>query len=41
MNAFVTTNDYMKLWKLKTTLTQDDRELVMEADCREYLDPLY
>lgn len=41
LNEFISTKDYSKLWKLKTTLKQDGREIEMEADCRDYLDALY
>ena len=34
---FVSTADYSDLWMLRTTLTQDSNEIVMEADCTDYL----
>lgn len=36
-SEFVSTPDYKKLWKLRTTLSQDGRTIEMEADCRDYL----
>lgn len=29
-----------QFWKLKTTLTQNDQDIVLEADCRGYLNYL-
>ena len=34
---FVTTSDYSEFWKLRTRITQDGREMMMEADCRNSL----
>lgn len=39
-NEFVSTDDYETFWKLRTTLTQDNNEIMMEADCRDYLSGL-
>jgi hypothetical protein len=39
-NEFVYTPDLKKFWKLKTTLSQKDRVIEMEADCRDYLGEL-
>ena len=37
---FVSTKDYKQLWKLRTTLTQGNGMIEMEADCRDgYLSP--
>jgi len=39
---FVTENDYSELWKIRTTITQDENKepIVMEAECKDYLEPL-
>ena len=34
---FVADADYTSLWKLRTTVSQDGNEIVMEADCGDYL----
>jgi hypothetical protein len=39
-NEFVSTTDYQTFWKLRTILSQNGSEIVMEADCRDYLTPL-
>ena len=39
-NDFVSTSDYTKLWKLRTTLWQNYNTITMEAECPQYLDPL-
>ena len=39
-NEFVSTLDYKKFWKLRTTLKQHGETIVMEADCRKYLKPM-
>lgn len=36
-NEFISDNDYKTFWKLRTTLSQNGQDLVMENDCREYL----
>jgi hypothetical protein len=35
---FISTTDYFSLWKLRTRLIQGPNEIVMEADCQDYLD---
>ena len=39
-NEFVSTTDYQTFWKLRTILSQNGSEIVMEADCRDYLKSL-
>jgi hypothetical protein len=39
-NEFVSTGDYTKFWKIRTTLKQAGETMVLEADCRDYLVPL-
>lgn len=39
-NEFVSTTDYQTLWKLRTRISQGGSEMVMEADCRDYLQGL-
>lgn len=34
---FVSTSDYEKFWKLRTTLSQNGIDIVMEKDCGDYL----
>ena len=34
---FVTDTSYKAVWKLKTTFTQENRSMVLEAKCRDYL----
>jgi len=36
-NEYVSTTDYANFWKLRTIISQEDRQIVMEKDCREYL----
>ena len=36
-SAFISTRDYQTLWKMRTTLTQNGREIMMEAECQDYL----
>lgn len=36
-NEYVSTTDYANFWKLRTIISQDDRQIVMEKDCRDYL----
>ena len=39
---FVTENDYSEVWKVRTTIRQGEEtnDIVMEAECKEYLEPL-
>jgi len=39
---FVTENDHSELWKVRTTIYQDENKepIVMEAECKDYLEPL-
>lgn len=37
INEFVSTTDYKTLWKLRTTLSQNGSEIVLEKDCRDYM----
>lgn len=39
-NEFVSDKSYMNFWKLRTTLSQGSDEIIMEADCRDYLSAL-
>ena len=39
-NEFISTTDYTTLWKLRTRISQGGSEMVMEADCRDYLQGL-
>ena len=34
---FVSTANYADLWMLRTRISQNGREMVLEADCRDYL----
>lgn len=36
-NEYVSTEDYATFWKLRTIISQEGREIVMEKDCRDYL----
>jgi len=36
-NEFVSTSDYTTFWKLRTTLTQNGKKIVLESDCQDYL----
>jgi len=37
---FVATLDYEKFWKMRTTLTQGDMEVILETECPGYIEPL-
>ena len=37
---FVTQHTYSSMWKVRTQVWQDGREILMEADCEDYLHPL-
>lgn len=34
---FISTANYYDLWKLRTRITQGNEEIMLEADCGEYL----
>ena len=37
---FISTANYYDLWKLRTRIYQGSNEIVLEADCRDYLNEL-
>ena len=37
---FITDLDYRAVWKIRTTLSQAGREMVLEANCGDYLSTL-
>lgn len=34
---FISTSDYQELWALRSTMSQDGNEIVLESSCPEYL----
>jgi len=36
-NEFISDRSYKTFWKLRTTLSQSGNQIIMEADCRDYL----
>jgi len=37
---FISTANYIDLWMLRTRIYQGSNEIVLEADCRDYLNEL-
>mmetsp|Transcript_11879 Transcript_11879/g.15125 ORF Transcript_11879/g.15125 Transcript_11879/m.15125 type:complete len:256 (-) Transcript_11879:1506-2273(-) len=37
---FVSKNSYKNLWKVRTRLTQGENEMLVEADCTDYIDSM-
>ena len=36
MQQFVSTKDYQTVWKLKTIMSQDGNEIILEKNCNGY-----
>jgi hypothetical protein len=39
-NELVSTTDFATFWKMRTTLSQSGRSIVLESDCKDYLSAL-
>jgi len=39
-NEFVADLDYEQFWKMRTTITQGDEEVMLESDCSAYISAL-
>jgi hypothetical protein len=37
---FISTKNYENLWKVRTVMNQGESEMILEADCRNYINQL-